>query len=258
MTTRKRVLLSWRDETKTLLREAGVSMAAVAKALGVNRATLHRYLDGKHEPQPETIANVTGVVAQLVAPRFRLLRIPEDGESSTMRGTVADYLAAVAAYEFGDRDDASARGIERGLAFIESYLRPSVVKQIHKALRKNMLHGQSKKVPRSEWPITKLGLELLVEVRRILLDIARSRSVTMSRFDRIAAIFERQDASLKGKMKPRNEVRPTLAYEWFYARIAASIAQRIEDRSERLALLGSVECAVGDLVKDLNELSKRT
>lgn len=65
MTTRNRKSLSWGKTVGSILNRARLREAELAREIGVNRATAHRYLNGAHDPKPETIARIHAVVAKL-------------------------------------------------------------------------------------------------------------------------------------------------------------------------------------------------
>jgi hypothetical protein len=251
MTMRRRSKLSWGSEVKMLLRESGVPRAAVAEALGAYPATLHRYIDGNHRPKPETVTRVNRAVANLVMVTLKPFPMPSEPILDA-HNVIEDYLTAIAARDLS-KIEAAERGVNLGLNFLSSYLTKASIDQILTTLREDEEVQSSHGLDPAKWPSVRLGLTLLVETKRILLDLARSRPVTKSRFDGIAAVFSKHYPALNDELNVKPEMRPMLIYERFWSRLAASIAKQLEDRDARLTLLAAVESAVKDLVQDLND-----
>jgi AcrR family transcriptional regulator len=254
MTTTRQQKLSWRGEVLSVLGEARLTAADLARELGVHRATVHRYF--RHRPKPETIRRVGEAVAALVLPVMRLDRMPDepaDDKMSRARSDVTDYLHAIALSEFGDKDEAADVGLQLGLNFIEAFLEHTGVERVKAALARHTRREAAGNVPRHRRRATKLGLRMLVELRRIAFDIARASYPTASRFDRIARIFETVDDSLNGKLVPKSALLPMLIYERFHARMAETIARHVKGRDERLHFLDDVDLATRDLIDELNE-----
>ena len=115
---------------------------------------------------------------------------PGDDKVQRARADIADYLQAIATSEFGHTGKAADVGLELALNFIEAYLEHAGVERVKAALARQTRDETKRGVPRHNRRATKLGLRMLVELRRIALDIARASYPTASRFDRIVAIFE--------------------------------------------------------------------
>lgn len=264
MTPRKPSLLSWSDEVKSVLAEGGLAMADLAHELGVNRATVRRYFT--HHPKSETITRVSEGVATLLLPKtlraeakdrsvVRVDRMPDEppgDKAQRARDDIARYLEAVAAFEFSGPVDAAELGLRLGFQFIKAFLEPVAVDLVYAVLSRQTGNDMARKIPRDKWRVTKLGLSLLLELRRIAFDLARASYPATSRFDRIAGLFEDADASLKDRLKRKRALLPMLIYERFHARIADAIARRLPDRNERLHLHDDIGSATRQLIDELN------
>jgi hypothetical protein len=222
------------------MKEANISGPGVANALGVDRAVFHRYVDKQHTPKPPTIERVNRAVAALAAPALRPFTLP-DGPNIDVVDRITRYLDAVAACEYGQRDEAAAQGFELAFGFMSSFLSSASVDSAYAAFERS--------------PSEDLGLRLLVELRGVLLDLARSRPSTRSRFDRIVSAFEEEYPELIGRLDPLARMQSMLVHERFHSKIAASIARRLPDRDERLELLGEIEDAVRELLIERDKIN---
>ncbi len=223
----------------------------------MNPATVWRYFDRPHGPKRATIERVCDGVAELVAPRMRFDRMPDEPRDDKLRRTredISGYLEAVAAFEFDDEGDAAELGLRLGFQFIEECVEPHAVELVDSILSQQARRDQTRKLRRGEWRVTKLGRSLLFELRRIRYDLARASYPPASRFDRIVAIFESADPSLKGKLTPKADVLPTFAYERFHSSIAAVLATYVADRDTQLRLHDGIERATRDLIKSLDDI----
>ncbi len=257
MTRRKTTSLSWGTEVGNVLKEADLTIADLARELGTNRATVSRYFDRPNGPKRPTIERVNNAAAKLVAPVMRFDRMPDEPADDKVRRAcedIAGYLEAVAVFEFGEEGDAAELGLGLGFQFIEAYVEPHAVELVDSVLSRQARRDQARKLPRGEWRVTKLGRSLLFELRRIRYDLARASYPQASRFDRIAAIFEGADPSLKGKLMPKADVLPLLVYERFHSSIARVLASHVPDPDTRLQIRDGIESATRDLISGLNKV----
>lgn len=241
MTTARRTRLSWDAEVKSVMKEANLSGTRVADALGVDRAVFHRFIDRQHTPKPATIERVNRTVAALAAPALRPFTMPDE-PSIDVVDRITEYLDAVAAYEYGHREEAAAQGFELAFGFMSSFLSSASLDCAYAAFELS--------------PSESLGLWLLVELRGILLDLARSRPTTQSRFDRIVRAFEAEYPELIGRLDPIARMESMLVHERFHSRIAMSIARRIPDGDEKLELLREIEDAVRDFLIERDKINR--
>jgi len=232
---------------KTLLAESGLSKAELAKKLDVDRARVHRYLDKAHRPTKQTINKVNKAVASLVAPFFPM------GPAKVPRAAVRVYLGAVAARESGADLEAAAKGLELGFSFMQAYLEPHDVQRAYDSL----IGSSASNTLTQRRVLIKLGLELLVELRLILLDLARWQFPMHSRFDQIIAIIERHSPSLKGGLRVTQDAQVIIAYERFYASVANLIGPEIENRRKRAELLEGISSAVRPLIEQLSQIMEK-
>lgn len=193
----KRSKLSWRGQVKLLLRESGSTQSELAHQLDAYPATVNRILNGSGRPKVATVSSVNRATARLVAAQIR-----SADQSEPPEDRVFGYLTAVAERQFGDSGEAAEQGLALALRFIAGYASPQVIERLISVVRERAAREQSKKLAPSDRATMKLGLDLLVEIRRMLLDMARLINTTESRFDRVAEIFASFDASLRGALEP--------------------------------------------------------